>query len=176
MNRLFHISFITALTIILLLFACNTDDEDENSPKYPEQYITAQVNDTIFESYPAGDVKVYYSEYRGEVLRRALHISAKNLRGNILKLDITDYDDSGTYTFFPDDNYTNSCRYVKSNRSDSPYWPTNVPEGSGSITIRMLENGYAEGTFSFTAYNEKQENKKIAVKNGKFLVKIPGMP
>ncbi|WP_268223548.1 DUF6252 family protein [Sinomicrobium oceani] len=174
MNRLSHIRFLILLTTSFL-FACHSDN-GESITKYPQQYITAQVNDTLFECFTDRNLKVYYSEHRGATVQRALHITVRNTSGNILKLDITGYDDDGTYTFSPDDDYKNSGRYVKNSRVDSPYWQTNIPGGSGSMTLRMLDNGYAEGSFSFTAYNkEEQEQGAITVEDGRFLIRIPGI-
>lgn len=176
------ILFLTAIT--LLLSGCKKDEETvkEETPytfkkdDYSEYFICtvdgkqfAVGNNskitTSITAFPVGSTLYLNTSngafISGSVAAQEVIIQLKSFS----KTTAQDYDLSGTYP----------AEVLKPNGTDDHYITNDgtLSVQSKAVKVTKIEDGYAYGTFSFTAYDETNKSKSIKVTDGEFKFLIP---
>lgn len=174
--------FLTAIT--LLLSGCKKDEETvkEETPSvfkkddYKEYFICTADG----KKFAVGNNSEITTSITTFSIGSTLYINTSNsafISGSVASQEVIiqlksfsktttqDYDLSGT---FP-------AEVLKLNGTDDHYITNDgtLAVQSKAVKVTKIEDGFAYGTFSFTAYDETDKSKSIKVTDGEFKILIP---
>lgn len=180
------LAIILSAVLFSCVFAisCSKDSEEEkkeetkvfNKADYDEYFIctadgkqfavgnNASISTSITSFVVAGTLYINTSNgafIPGSVASQEIIIQLKSFN----KTKAQDYDLSGTYP----------AEVLKLNGTDDHYITNDgtMAVQSKAVKVTKIEDGYAYGTFSFTAYDETVKSKSIKVTDGEFKILLP---
>lgn len=153
-------SFLTLIVYSLIFIGCSGDD-DSGSSGNGDGSFTALVDGTAFEAFDEA--------IGASISGSAFIVQGSDKNGNAIRLNVVNYNGTGTYKTGDNIANVNSANYIT--LSPVGNWSSTFNIGSGTINVTSIANGFAEGTFTFSGYNAEDKTTKN-VTDGKFKAKI----
>lgn len=178
-NNITKVISILFLTISMFCSSCSKDSENDTGTKtfnkndYTEYFIckadgvqfavgnNSSITISIVSFIISGTLYINTSDHSISAASQEVKLQLKSFNKTIAK----NYDVSGTYP----------AEINKLNGTDNYYISNDgtLSVQASAIKVTKIEDGFMYGTFAFTAYDETDKTKSIAVTDGEFKIKIP---
>ena len=175
---------ILFLTISVFCSSCSKDSENNttnpnttfNKNNFTE-YLICKADGVQYAVGNNSEISVALVKF---IIAGTLYVNASNgefVPGNVAPMQIEFQFKSFSKTVAK--NYDLSSSYptliLKLNGTDDHYTTNNSTSAvqTNALRVTKIEGGFMYGTFAFTAYDETDKTKSIAVTDGEFKIKIP---
>lgn len=150
------------LSLLLLNFSCNKDDNEAGTENQPTFYMTAKVDGQDFTANQDATLTEFVGIENGVRIEGVYQIDIDNYEH--IRFRIEGYNDS-LGTFYFSTNATSITYQI-----NSAAWSAQHNYGSGSVVITVNDNTHIEGTFSGTLIDPTDNTQKV-ITEGKFNAK-----